>query len=227
MENREKEDPFSYKRKTTVFVILVHFFVLFFLNSSSFSKEKEKRKSLIVKTKICTPLVIKKTDPQIREEKNKIVKKSSSKKKSNKKTGNAKPKMHRLLDELQMSMNKIDRKEEIKKTSNFTLPSSIEHIHVNAEILESTIQKEKIKYQDLLIEDLKSHLHLPEYGEVKVKIFIDGNGNILDVVPLLAQSKKNENYLKNTLLRLTFPWFNQYFSKDERYEFIITFKNEN
>ena len=227
MENSGKrEDAFRTKRKTITIVLFFHIIVLLFLNHGSFSIDKEMRKPLVVKTKIYKPVVQKKVAPRPRVVKRKIVKKAPPRKKKIVKARKTSPKIHRLLDELQMSMSKMDKVEDVKKLSHFTLPSSIERIHVNAEITESTIQKEKIKYQELLIEDLKSHLHLPEYGEVKLKIQLDGRGNILNVTPLLSQSKKNENYLKNTLPRLTFPWFNQYFSEEEQHEFTITFKNE-
>jgi len=226
MENRARDNLFQIKRKTITYVLIFHVIVLFFLNHGPFSTKKEKSKPLVVKTKIYKPVVPKKIVSRPKVVKKKVIKKTPIRKKTAKKTKTAKPKMQRLLDEMQMSMNKMNSQDELKKLSRFNLPTSIEHIHVNAEVTETTIQKEKIKYQDLLVEDLKSHLHLPEYGEVKMKIKIDGKGNILNVDSLLSQSKKNENYLKNTLPRLTFPWFNQYFSEEEKHEFTVTFKNE-
>ncbi|MEI6241787.1 MAG: hypothetical protein WCP39_00080 [Chlamydiota bacterium] len=136
-------------------------------------------------------------------------------------------KIQNLLEELEEeSSTPVAFSSELQKLS---VPKAIQNVHVEAKMEMSSldgVENSLSLYQQRLIEELQQNLHLPEYGEVKVRLKIDSKGTINDVVILGSQSTKNKNYLKNTLPALSFPWWDQFFGKKSEESFTITFRNE-
>lgn len=84
---------------------------------------------------------------------------------------------------------------------------------------------EKISYSDLLVLYLEETLELPEKGEVKIRLFLHEEGKLLSLEILQAESKKNLDYLKNTLPALAFPCFNGQYPEKER-SFTVRFRSK-
>lgn len=78
--------------------------------------------------------------------------------------------------------------------------------------------------EDILVSYLRSALHLPEYGEVKIQLTILSDGSFVKMVVLKSESVKNEKYLEIKLPLLTFPFVRGTFLGERT--FIMTFCNE-
>jgi len=76
-----------------------------------------------------------------------------------------------------------------------------------------------------LIAYLQNTLDLPERGEVKMTLILNGAGRLISCEIIEAQSKKNGEFLKKQLPELAFPCFNPLAKADENFQFTITFKN--
>ncbi|MGR3973919.1 MAG: hypothetical protein QRY72_05080 [Candidatus Rhabdochlamydia sp.] len=59
--------------------------------------------------------------------------------------------------------------------------------------------------EELLITFLYRSLHLPESGDVKVSLTLNGDGTVKKMAVLNAESKKNKLYLEQNLPKLCFP----------------------
>jgi hypothetical protein len=81
-------------------------------------------------------------------------------------------------------------------------------------------------YYDELIQRLKLHLRLPDYGYVKIKLTLNKQGKVLKLECLNAKSAKNKAHLEKVLPSLVFPSFGQNFPKEEQHTFSIHFCNE-
>jgi hypothetical protein len=61
--------------------------------------------------------------------------------------------------------------------------------------------------------DVASYLHealiLPEFGEVKIAIVVSKDGKVSKIEVLESKSRKNEEFLKNRLSEMFFPWLNE------------------
>lgn len=113
-------------------------------------------------------------------------------------------------------------KKEVKKSPQKKVIKKI--VKKNPERPSSLDILKKNIFQNRFILEMSSFLSLPEYGEVKMKIIVSSFGKIIKTDILFSKSKKNELYLKNILPTLSFPWLNQFISKNA--EFVISFKNE-
>ncbi len=81
-------------------------------------------------------------------------------------------------------------------------------------------------FQNVLVEYFRQNLSLPEYGEVKIKLTLNCDGTIADIFIVSSKSKKNEEYLKNTLPNLAFPWFNLYLPNEKNLGLTVSFLND-
>ncbi|MBI5346291.1 MAG: hypothetical protein HZB76_04040 [Chlamydiae bacterium] len=136
-----------------------------------------------------------------------------------------------LSDELQESISKIAKLdnpfEEEVVSKDLYVPASLRNLNLNITLSDSdnSASDSTASYQERLISELQDALEFPEYGEVKVAFTLNLDGKISDLRILTGKSKKNQDYLKNSLPNLTFTWFNQFSRKAE--SFTIVFKNEN
>ena len=223
---------FFFVNKILVFtVVSFHFLLLLCMQCKLSFKKEQQHLPIAVNTKIIKPaarakkVVAKKTAVAATK---RVTPQKKIQQQPVKKVVAKNTKLQNLADRLQASLhNKSDNKKIKQDEKQLVTPSRIEHLSVDTNVKNiEKIEDKQSHYRDLFIQDLQNHLHLPEYGSVKMRIKVT-EGNIDFVQTLETQSKKNENYLKNTLPRLTFPWFNQYFSEQKQYEFIVIFKNEN
>ncbi len=227
-----KKSDYKIKPRLVYYIIGIHFALILALAFSGKSILPKKPSTLVVKNiiikpepkkiiaKTKAPAVIKKS---ITKPKSPIAKKKTVPKPQKKITTSSLSPSKDLITQLEESLSKIeDSKISIPKLDNLEIPKPIKSLNIQAEIQnqETTDQK----FQQQLIQALHENLKLPEYGEVKVSFTINLDGTISNLEILDQKSLKNQNYIKNALPELSFPWFNQIANKSEN--FIITFKNE-
>ncbi len=132
-----------------------------------------------------------------------------------------------LVQKLKESIAKIDRKpgnpqreeaivlpERIKSSSYPDISSSATN---TSDLL--------IEVKGLLIQQLQSSLHLPDFGEVKIQLELSESGKVENVKVLKAASQKNHEYLVKELPRISFSLDLHKLPERERI-FIIAFHNE-
>lgn len=127
---------------------------------------------------------------------------------------------HKLLEELEESLAKLDAKPEKKSQaqSNRNLPKPIGSLRSASEDA-----SEISDYQSSLAAYLQQSLNLPEYGEVKIQITLNQNGSVAKLVVLKTESEKNRKHLETSLPHLRFPRLE---GKKKQETFVVTFCNE-
>jgi outer membrane biosynthesis protein TonB len=133
-----------------------------------------------------------------------------------------------LLEQVS-NLEKIPKDFQTASTDKLHVPKLGELTAATIDIEEMSQMGEKESnagFQNVLIDHFRKNLSLPEYGEVKVKLTLNADGTIVDVDVLSSKNKKNEEYLKNTLPNLTFPWFNLYLPNEKKLVLTISFLNE-
>ena len=230
-------DLFKIKKKTINKVVLFHFIFIAILalqlrTSKSFPKKLSINhvtikdpsapplKKQIVQKKIAPPL--KKPPPLKRP--------SVSIKKDSQKKFEKKASLITTLEKQLQTLDKNQRDYEINK--ELKIPKNVKNLkNINIDHLINQNTKgnldninDKNNIKMLLVKELQDNLHLPEYGEVKVSFNIHPSGQIADVEIIDSQSDKNQKYLKNSLLELSFKSINKMF--DQTQQFIVIFKNQ-
>jgi hypothetical protein len=71
------------------------------------------------------------------------------------------------------------------------------------------VAEEKIDPSLMVASYLKDLLILPEIGDVKVHLVINKQGVVEEVEILESKSQKNQDFLKNRLSEIAFPWLNE------------------
>lgn len=72
-----------------------------------------------------------------------------------------------------------------------------------------TQEEEKIDSSVAVASYLKDLLILPEIGDVKVLVCINKQGYVESIEILESKSQKNQDFLKNRLSEISFPWLNE------------------
>lgn len=80
-------------------------------------------------------------------------------------------------------------------------------------------------YETIVVETLRSHLNLPEYGEVRLQIVLNARGSIQKIDIIKAQSAKNAQFLTREIPLLSFPPFETFGIKNKSLSFTITFES--
>lgn len=111
------------------------------------------------------------------------------------------------------TLNKVE-----KKSEELSLPTPLVLHHEKQQSIRPS-------YEEILIQYLQQELELPEYGEVKLKLTLDREGNLLDHQVISSKSAKNTEFLKNRLPDLSFPCFNESGNKEKKITFTIRFQN--
>jgi len=135
-----------------------------------------------------------------------------------------------LLEELEERIAKIETKrDKIRATADIAIPKSIDS-SFSKETIEYSQENDAIdelnNYSEFLVAYLQQHLHLPDFGEVKVEISLRQDGNIEKYVVLKTESEKNRKYLEERLPALRFPEFKGKGLSKSRQTFVLTFCNE-
>lgn len=135
-----------------------------------------------------------------------------------------------LLEELEERIAKIETKrDKIQAKADIDIPKSIDS-SFSKETIEYSQEDDAIdelnNYSDFLVAYLQQHLHLPDFGEVKVEIILRQDGAIEKYVVLKTESEKNRRYLEERLPSLRFPEFKEKGLSKGRQAFVLTFCNE-
>lgn len=211
------------KTYSVFWISIIHIACIYYLffDQSSINIKKNKKTFIVKNVIIQKPQPVKQVTSvkQSQTRKTVTVKNNDQKKKPPKiEKQEKKTSPQNLLNKLEDSIKNLEKTSNVSSQSNLSIPKQITTLNID--------NKEKVNptgYKELLVEELKNNLNLPDYGEVKVKITINIDGSITNVVIIEAKSKKNQDYLKNTLPQLVFPWFNQYVK--EQTNLMINFKN--
>ncbi len=111
---------------------------------------------------------------------------------------------------------------------DISVPTIISSASVEAKVENSSFSlSQSSQYTDLLVQDLKNNLQLPDYGEIRLRMRISANGSVIQVEVLTAKSERNKLYLQKELPKIQFLWFPNLLSGAAFYDFVITFQNEN
>lgn len=127
-----------------------------------------------------------------------------------------------LLDKLQSDLTSLEKVSEVLRKDEKIKVPVLSSLEIN-QIKQASTEPSTEDFQSKLTDFFKSHLKLPEYGGVKVRMKIQENGKIDDIFVISSENKKNEEYLKNILLKISVPCF---FSQKEDMELVICFTND-
>ncbi|MBS3905230.1 MAG: hypothetical protein KGZ39_07885 [Simkania sp.] len=136
-----------------------------------------------------------------------------------------------LIKELEESIAKIDRKQDnLKQESRIASAKSMLPVPLpslssldSAPLLtHSSIDEIK----DMLVQELRNVLHLPDFGEAKVCLYFHSDGSIAKVTVLKTDSKKNGEYLEKELPKHRFPFIADLDLGEKERSFVISFCNE-
>ncbi len=133
-----------------------------------------------------------------------VQKPSSPKPAAQQKTIAAKPKItnDKLLKSVAESLETIKSEPKNKARPSLNVPSKR---GAKVPVVEEKEVEVDGTYAEFLIAFLQQNLELPEYGEVKMEIEIDGFGKLVQCQILKAKSVKNATFLKEELAHLSFP----------------------
>lgn len=81
-------------------------------------------------------------------------------------------------------------------------------------------------YEDALVSYLKGLLVLPEKGSVKLKLTVQKEGSVQEVVIVTSTSQKNRQYVESALASCYFPAFGSQFKGETAHTFTITLTSE-
>lgn len=81
-------------------------------------------------------------------------------------------------------------------------------------------------YEEVLIAHLRSHLQLPEFGEVKIKITLNKDGSVVKLSVLKTESERNKKHLETHLYTIQFPRLDVLGIKKPEQTFVLTFCND-
>ncbi|PIS00215.1 MAG: hypothetical protein COT84_08620 [Chlamydiae bacterium CG10_big_fil_rev_8_21_14_0_10_35_9] len=218
-------------KKIIFFVTCIHIAMILCL---TFSKSpKERHKKILVKTiypKIEQPIVKKIDTPVQNTIKKKL--KPTRKNTSRKKKSNTKPVSNPTFTnktnnsfKLNESIDFLTANEPAPLPTHSKIPAKILKLKIE-EKNETIMDTSKISYENEIAGHLQNLLSLPEIGKVKAELIITAIGKVTHIKILESQSNKNEAYLKNQLLKLNFPCFNDYNISDKQLTLIVNFNNK-
>ncbi|MGD2169714.1 MAG: hypothetical protein PVI40_05695 [Chlamydiota bacterium] len=218
-------------RKIIFFVSCIHIAIILCLTFSKSPKTRQKK--ILVKTiypQIKQP-VVKQIDTPVQS----VIKKklqttsknSSQKKKSNTKSVSKPTFRNKTSNSLKLNecIDFLTANESAPLPTHSKIPAKILKLKIE-EKNETTIDALKISYENEIASHLQNLLSLPEIGKVKAELIITATGKVTHIKILESQSNKNEAYLKNQLLKLNFPCFNDYNIGDKQLTLIVNFNNK-
>jgi colicin import membrane protein len=82
------------------------------------------------------------------------------------------------------------------------------------------------RYQDRLIAQLESHLRLPDYGTIQLKLELNREGHVMQMQIIKSENNKNQAYIERMLPSLSFASFGKEFEGASTYTFTITLRNK-
>jgi hypothetical protein len=171
---------------------------------------------------------IKKSLPSAKKKKEvEIKKRGESKKEASVITKKEKRVTKEVIDNLQKSFSNLDKPLLLKKSIDKKLSKNFSlEISRFKEGNEKEGPLDVGDFQGRLTEFFKSHLKLPEYGEVKIKMQVKSDGTMGNLLILSSKNKKNEEYLKSSLPKMFIPWLKSYLVEKEEMDLVICFTND-
>lgn len=170
-----------------------------------------------------------KVPPKKSKEPEKAATKPKETKKAPKKTTKRGLVSDKIRKELEESIAKIDQKRDNfnepqapKTKKQNSSPLALSSLEYEPAVGVSSLEDIKM----LLVQELKSSLHLPDFGEVTLRFSIRSDGSVAEVKVLKSASKKNSEYLERELPKHSFPSLSGYGLKGNERNFVITFCNE-
>jgi hypothetical protein len=132
-----------------------------------------------------------------------------------------------LLQELEQNIAKMETKP-VKQKALTPLATAARPIELSStKALETSIlETSNEELKELLVQELQSMLHLPEHGEVKMRLVIRSDGSLREINVLKTASKKNEAYLQSELPKHIFSFLANPCLKEKDHTFVITFCSE-
>jgi len=159
---------------------------------------------------------------------------SAAKKKETKPARRSPAVSQKLIKELEESIAKIDEKPDKFKSEKYSAKTKSQ---VQAPIVLNSLESEPYigpfseratleDLRELLVLELKNSLHLPDFGEVTMRLVLRRDGSVAEVKVLKSASKKNSEYLERELPKHSFSFVAELGLKDNERNFVITFCNE-
>jgi colicin import membrane protein len=135
-----------------------------------------------------------------------------------------------LLSQLKKSLSSLDDDDDApapkhKKAIKDSLPKTIGQLH--SEVIVTTSEEASPSlstYHNDIVDRLRSTLHLPEYGQVKIKLYLDITGKVQNMSVIASESERNRLYLEKALPSISFPSFDN--SENKEISFVIVLRNE-
>ena len=185
-------------KKITYFVVAAHLIVLLFVVISAKNKPTQTSVPIAVKTYILPKPAATQPKKLPTPKTQKPVKK----------------KARDVMSEVQKNIAKIEKKKDNKKQ--------------NAPVAkkQEPVVKVKPQYPLLLVQKLKSALHLPEEGAVRLEVTLKNSGEVIDVKVLSLNSPDNAAYLEKEKQKMRFPMFTAELSGKKQHTFTLTFRHD-
>ncbi len=139
-------------------------------------------------------------------------------------------KKKKLLKQAQETLAKIDQRTENIKTKpkkTTKVPKRIETLSfVGVKSSEKAESSNQSAYRNELATHLRVQLQLPEMGSVEVKLVVNREGRVENIVIVTSESERNADYINKTLSMLSLPPFGKTFNGEKSHTFHITLTNE-
>lgn len=129
------------------------------------------------------------------------------------------PVTEKLLQEIEESIAKIEGKhDKVDTNKQIKTPRTIDALQRDQP---PELEPEQSNYSETLILCLRGALHLPDFGEVKIKLTLRQDGSVETLSVLKTESENNKRYLETHLPHVKFPALNK-----QEHTFVLTFCNE-
>lgn len=139
----------------------------------------------------------------------------------------ARKKARDVMSDLQKNMAKIetkrDSKQQSQSVSKAKRPAKKQSPQVAKEVAAPMVTPQ---YPLLLVQKLKSALHLPEEGDVKLELILKNSGEVIKVNVLSSLSPDNALYLENEITKMRFPAFTADLIGKKEHTFTLTFRHD-
>ena len=124
------------------------------------------------------------------------------------------------------SIDQIKKAEIAEPTALAVAPRAPSSLKIYAMVSGSTLHASDQGYLHALATRLRSLLTFPEYGEVKLKLHLSREGQVLNMRVLQSANTSNQRYVEDVLPFFSFPPFGKHFAGEKQHPFTIVLKSE-
>ena len=135
----------------------------------------------------------------------------------------------KLLKKALASLEKIDDPvEQADIPKPLAMPSMISGLQTEAALDQTTedLSPQELGYCEELVAQLRLKMRLPDFGEVRVELTVDREGNITQVKVQSSQSEANRAYVEAIMPQLTLPPFGKNFRGKKKHRFLLALAND-